>query len=258
MRFLSITLVALALTVPLIGQSESRIREAARTILADRHFQTELPLRGPVGARPADGDTSGPGQGNSTDKFGSGGEADARDSSRRRLGPRGAPVHRGRRPELNLAAGSFWQVLLWILGVVIVVLIVWWFVTEFRGHSREASSRKSSQPGAEGARTARSHGLPDFEALARAGQFAEAIHVLLLLAIGRLARGRGASFPLAATSREILSSQPQAKGVSECLAGMVNAVERIHFGGARADAADYEETLARFQELKQACPHPTK
>jgi len=95
--------------------------------------------------------------------------------------------------------------------------------------------------------------IPDADALARQGRFAEAIHALLLRALSELGRRPGGALPPAAlTSREVLRSASVAAEVRAALAPIVVAVEWAHFGGRLAGRDDYEACQAEYRRFREA------
>ena len=92
--------------------------------------------------------------------------------------------------------------------------------------------------------------LGDAEALARAGRFVDAIHVLLLRTFEAI--GRRARLPTSLTSREILAQVPMSDAARGALGELVTAVEISHFGGQGAVEADFELCLERYRAVLEA------
>lgn len=140
--------------------------------------------------------------------------------------------------------------LMWVLIVVAIALIALLMIQEFVGYNPDAEiGDDGAQPvtskDADAAVVARP--LGDAEALAQAGDFAEAIHVLLLRTLEELSRRGGVQLPPSLTSREILGRIPLPGDAQHALADLVTAVEVSHFGGATPGASDYHLCRDRFQ-----------
>jgi hypothetical protein len=142
--------------------------------------------------------------------------------------------------------------IIWWLGATVAaaVLLLWLF----RGLSERGLPGQAVQ--IEPSAAARStHGTTarevDFEALAREGRFGDAIHGLLLNLIAR-ARGLAPSL----TSREIVRRMKLSQPVRKALAELVLAVERSHFGGRQAVAADYRACLEQYRVCLRALEEP--
>ena len=101
--------------------------------------------------------------------------------------------------------------------------------------------------------------LADAEALAlaeaEAGRFDEAVHVLLLGAIGQLRERNARAAARSLTSREILSRVARSAGdeeVKAALSALVAAVEVSRFGGRLVDRAAFERCLSAYRALREA------
>jgi len=92
------------------------------------------------------------------------------------------------------------------------------------------------------------------ERLARAGDFGGAIHLLLLLAVDRLQRHRGAVLPRCLTSREVLRRARPPGEAGDALAGLVAAVEASHFGGTAVDEATWRRCRDGYRLIAAAAP----
>jgi hypothetical protein len=87
--------------------------------------------------------------------------------------------------------------------------------------------------------------------LSRAGNFAEAMHVLLLYSVGEIRRRIGQRFADSLTSREILRAARLDSAGRAALREIVAAVERTYFGAYPAAAADYAACRRQFETLQQ-------
>ncbi len=144
--------------------------------------------------------------------------------------------------------GGGWRVLLWGLGFTVAMVLLVTFFPALRDWRRERFGRSSAAtepdwvPGETAARAL----LEDADALAAAERFDEAVHLLLFRSIDDIAGWRGDLVRPALTSRDIARADalpPAARGV---FAGIVAAVERSLFGGARLDAADWHRARADY------------
>lgn len=94
--------------------------------------------------------------------------------------------------------------------------------------------------------------LGDADELARRGEYAEAIHVLLLRTLQELARSASVRVERSHTSREILARVPLRSDAREALFDLITAVELTHFGDEPAGAADYERCRQQFHRFAAA------
>lgn len=81
--------------------------------------------------------------------------------------------------------------------------------------------------------------LADADRLAEAGAFRDAVHTLLLVAIGDTARLAAWSFPPSATGRELMRLVPLEGPRHDGFEALVRAVERAVFGGRDVCTDDY-------------------
>jgi hypothetical protein len=133
------------------------------------------------------------------------------------------------------------RVLVWTaLGVAAVIAIAW-IARRLAGLVPDAKA--PGEPGAAHADVGRRQ-LGAAEALAAAGRFGEAIHVLLLDTLEALSRASRLAPSL--TSREIVGRVPLPAPARDALSGLVSAVEVSWFGGDVPGEADYRLCLDRF------------
>ncbi|MHC4134977.1 MAG: DUF4129 domain-containing protein [Planctomycetota bacterium] len=202
----------------LVAPTPAEVDQAARRVLSDAAYQTELP----EGA-------AHPGTGTPSGTF-SGGEAADRDFE-----ARGA---------FSMIARLVW----WILIGVAVAIGIAWLAREL-GARYDKAPRPAAAPGAAPRAAPPSH--VDAEGLAGAGRYGEAIHALLLRVLSELRKR--ANVQPAWTSREVVTHVPLADAAREGLRTLVHAVERTHFGGVPADAAEYrrraEDAAALLSQL---------
>jgi hypothetical protein len=92
----------------------------------------------------------------------------------------------------------------------------------------------------------------EIERLARAGAYAEAIHLMLLRALDALRRRLGASWAKSLTSREITRRAELAATDRQALKVLVGAVEISRFGGQRANEQVYLACLDHYRLIGAA------
>lgn len=139
------------------------------------------------------------------------------------------------------AAASIARTLLVVVAVVGGVLAALWIGRELASFrwGAEPVSAPPAPPPDPGAPA-----IPDPEALAKEGRFAEAAHALLLRAIERVAASR----PRSLTAREVLASATPA--LRPALAPLVDAVERSRFGGRPLDGEKYAALRAAARGIE--------
>ena len=97
--------------------------------------------------------------------------------------------------------------------------------------------------------------LPDIdeiERLARAGAFAEAIHLMLLRALEALRRRLGTSWAKSLTSREIVRRSELPVSDRSALKVLVGAVEISRFGGHSANEQVYRACLDQYRLIGES------
>lgn len=153
------------------------------------------------------------------------------------------------------AMSSLMTFLLWGMVIVVGVLIAFWIGSELSRYGGDAELAPDGEsPSRMQAAMEAIIGRPlgDADELARRGQFAEAIHTLLLRTLQELVRSAAVRVAPATTSREILARVPLYAGARTALAGLITAVEITHFGDEPANAADYERCRQQFRVFAQA------
>jgi hypothetical protein len=93
--------------------------------------------------------------------------------------------------------------------------------------------------------------LARVEELAREGQFGRAIHALLLCMIDELRSRSPAARTPSLTARELTARVQVHESQRRALAAVVDEAERVHFGGRRAGADEYERCLEAFQRFRR-------
>jgi Domain of unknown function (DUF4129) len=219
-------LVCLALAFPAGAQERSAspedVRQKALAVLEDPGYQTALPAGRQV---------------------------------RDQISPGGTDEGGASSPVLVPALGALAPLATLVLYVLIaaaVLLILSWIALEAvnRRRGRGPQPGPKAEPGEEGeAAPGRDAALDDASRLAAQGRYGEAIHVLLLVAIRRLAERSRTTLPPSRTSRELVRLLPLGAESRESFAELVRSVELSLFGGVAAGPEDYERSLARFHSL---------
>jgi hypothetical protein len=209
--------------------------ERARQQVLDHDYQPELPRYAGSGAAGLAG----------LPQRRAGGELE--DAERRR-----AMLDTRAQPE---GGSSLMSMVMWVLLFVIGVLVASWLASELSRYGGDAELEP--EPDVQGRMQAASAAiierpLGDADELARRGQYAEAIHTLLLRTLQELARSAAVRVGPATTSREILARVPLLADARTALAGLIIAVEITHFGAEPASAADYERCREQFHVFAAA------
>ena len=183
----------------LAGPAAEEVQDAAARVLADDGYQTEIPDKpAPEGAPPSD---------RSPDEY----------------EPYVPPSE-----AVATVASALW----WVAIAVVVVLVGLWLAREL------ALGRDARPPPPEAVVTrpaaAAAPVLPDADALARAGRYADAVHALLLRVIAALDAPRPSW-----TGREVARRAELAPDARRALGHLVLAVEASLFGGRPAGEAEY-------------------
>jgi Domain of unknown function (DUF4129) len=96
--------------------------------------------------------------------------------------------------------------------------------------------------------------LQSADSEAVAGDWAGAIHILLLTSIDLLRRRVGQDVPDAMTSRELVGEARLPAGSREDFAALVAAAELCHFGGRAADQSLYDRCRTHYERLWGMAP----
>ena len=172
------------------------------------------------------------------------------DEAQRDRDPRSLPNWAPPAAATAQTAGAIGQVLMWVALVVVVLLIVFMLIQSVaqRAPPNETAAEVSALDLDEDGE-ATPQPLGDADALARAGRFAEAIHVLLIRAIRSMAQRGQWDVPSASTSREVLAKAPVKGRLRDALRFLVEAVELTRWGERPADQAAYERCRNAYQSL---------
>ena len=140
----------------------------------------------------------------------------------------------------------FWGALiLALLGVVVLIAreVGWIDWAGAGGKKKAQASADQYRPEAEVAHAL----LADADALAAQGQFAEAVHTLLLRSIEDMRRFRPHSVRPAATSRDLAGLGVLPEAARPAFELMAEAVETSLFGGRAVDAHRYEACRKAYE-----------
>ncbi|MGE0551098.1 MAG: DUF4129 domain-containing protein [Kofleriaceae bacterium] len=232
--------------------------EQARDAVLDREYQAQLPRYEDVA-----------GQDRAIQGSGSDASANQRQANRSRRAANGRVGERDRQMidtrERQSSQGSpFMAIVMWALVIVIVLLVVLWIASELSkyGGDPDAPAASESQVQLQAAVDAiLDRPLGDADELARRGEYAEAIHTLLLRTLQELVKSASVRVAPAMTSREILARVPLLADARAAFADLITAVELTHFGDDPANAADYERCRRQFHvfaaTLRGALPQPS-
>ncbi len=154
------------------------------------------------------------------------------------------------------------EAILWIVAAIVAVMIAVFLYNALQNRSglRLNRDRRSEDavtvetPVSARQKAIDSRTLEEADKLAAEGRFAEAIHLLLLVAMDRLRRELGGRVPPALTSREVLRLAPVPAPAAVPLERMVSLSEIKHFGGRDAAAPDYDQCRADFLRFSGQAP----
>jgi len=233
----AVVLLAVAIPAASAAPSEAEIERARARVLTPA-YQPALPHHGP-------GDPA------------SGRDGVHRAPPRRDRGQAREPTidtreHRARREGGVLS--SLMSLLMWGCVIVGGALIAFWIARELASDTEEAPLPAEDAEAAVAAATRAiiERPLGDADELAARGQYAEAIHTLLLRTLHELARSAMVRVAAADTSREILARVPLLAESRDALAGLIVAVELTHFGDEPANASDYARCRQQFHVFAAA------
>ncbi|MEN0064556.1 MAG: DUF4129 domain-containing protein [Myxococcota bacterium] len=174
------------------------------------------------------------------------------------------PVDRGRRSGSNAAPPSappsppqpltlpaeLGQAVFWVLVILMVLVVI--AVLAFA--LARAAIRRRDSPLAPIHEVAAASWVPQPERspaeFASDGSYGEAVHAMLLLALGRLASRGGLAARHSATSREILDQVELEAPAREHLATLVSGVEAWWFGGQELSRDQYDRCVAAWAALQ--------
>jgi hypothetical protein len=160
-------------------------------------------------------------------------------------------------PERERGGSVVAQGIVWVIAGVLLVLLVLFLLREFGTGGKNVVAPTVAAPDDAAAAAAANAAvverpLDDAEALARAGRFGEAIHVLLLRTLEELVRRLDRPLPRSRTSREILAEVRLPEEAHGALAHLIGAVEVSFFGGDEPGERDYQVCVDRFRVFADA------
>lgn len=153
------------------------------------------------------------------------------------------------------ALGPLFQLVFWIAaGVVVAGLLYFLFGEAIRmrfGGKRAPEEKRADdlladlRPDAAVARSL----LEEADALAKAGQFAEAVHLLLFRSIEDLQARIEGGVATSLTAREIAALGKLPERAKRGLKPIIHVVERSFFGGRPVDAGGWQEARQSYEDF---------
>lgn len=156
-----------------------------------------------------------------------------------------------------IPSGPWAAILLWTVLAGLAAALAWLVVVRLREGSwrlprrRRLAAEAADEPEeawAPEAGAARAL-LAEADALALAGQFAEAVHLLLQRSVEDIARRRPALVRPALTSRDLAAADAIPTGARSLFAGIAQAVERSLFGGRAVGGEDWQAARAAYADF---------
>jgi Domain of unknown function (DUF4129) len=140
-------------------------------------------------------------------------------------------------------------ILVGLIVVLVVMLAMALYSGDWRWLSAPAPARPDEKLPAASRREQLKTRLQDADRSAVAGDWASAIHILLLTSIDLLRRRVGQDVPEAMTARELVGHAQLADQARGDFAALVGAAELCHFGGRSADRSLYDRCRAHYERL---------
>ncbi|MGI4733531.1 MAG: DUF4129 domain-containing protein [Janthinobacterium lividum] len=154
-------------------------------------------------------------------------------------------------------AGPWAAILLWTVLGLLGAALAWMIVVRLREGNwrwprrRRLAAGAAEEPGeawAPDAGTSRAL-LAEADALAGAGRFAEAAHLLLHRSVEDIARRRPTLVRPALTSRDLAAADAIPAGARTLFAGIAALVERSLFGGRPVGDGDWRQARAAYADF---------
>lgn len=142
--------------------------------------------------------------------------------------------------------------LLWALVLTAAVVIALGFYRQVAGYTGEDAPARPRKRTDEQLAAVIERPRDDADELAARGQFAEAIHTLLLRTLHELASQNLVRVTPAMTSREILARVALLGDARDALSGLIIAVEQTWFGDDVPQVEDYQRCRAQFDRFAAA------
>lgn len=154
-------------------------------------------------------------------------------------------------PKWNISLPNVATVLFYVsLAVIVFVVLKTWrdnLWSFSRAHRLRRSAEENAHLSEAAIRTERTQ--IEADVLASSGNFAEAMHVLLLRSVDELRRHLSVSIAASLTSREILRHIGLPPEGHSAFADIINRVEISYFGGYQAGAGEYKACRSSFDAL---------
>ncbi len=151
-----------------------------------------------------------------------------------------------------LELGPLAEALLWVLAIAFVGLLAYGIATH-PGLKRRLRPHADENGSPMGPRAEAAAGAPDpmaqADGLAREGRLDEAVHLLLLGAIAVLRERLDPGLPASLTSREVMRRLKLTSGARRAFQALVQAVERSLFGGRPTGPGDYDACRRSYRAL---------
>lgn len=227
---------------PALG--DGAMDERVRTVLSDPTFQTELPIDDlPQGSDRRAGTARG-GPSSMRAPVIPPGRESARQASGAESGNRSCAV-----TFLRPIGGTVIRAFLWVLVAAVLLVLVFAVAEAVIRHWRRRRRVTDAPARAPVAARGRRFSADEAAALAAAGRYAEAVHLLLRWVLAGLEERTGGPLPPSFTSREILRRSRLAAGDRPCLETLVRTVERSWFGGLPVAREEYELCVDACEQL---------
>lgn len=184
--------------------------------------------------------------------------SDARSGDGKEVLPRGPVCPSDNRPQWRISlpaeVGAILRLLLWMAIFVSAALLLYLAAGEFSSARWGANRLREGGVGENGTDAAGwTAGTVDFvsesERLAAAGEYAEAVHLLLLGALERLREALDVELGASLTSRELVERLGLAGERRSAFGVLVSTVELSRFGGRRLDARVYAKCQQCYATL---------
>lgn len=149
----------------------------------------------------------------------------------------------------------FFKALFWAAITAVVVILIKAFLENrwSDGQKRDFGPSDVAENGPDPAAGIRLEAARmNADDLARSGDFAEAMHVLLMQSVSEMRRRLSVAIAGSLTSREILQRLKLTPAERAAFGDIVGRVELTYFGGRRPGARDYSACRASFETLSLA------
>ncbi len=148
------------------------------------------------------------------------------------------------------ALGPLFQIIFWVLIALVVAGIAWFIIRELMRIRAPEKRGKTAKPKPEEWRPEAAVALAllsDADALAAKGQFAEAVHLLLLRSINDIEGRLPNTVRPALTSRDIARLDRLPEAARPTFMRIARAVETSLFGGDAVDRATWDNCRAAYE-----------